>query len=133
MRIALVHRPRYDDWSLPKGKAEPRRDAAGHRRPGGGGGDRVPRRDRPLADHGPYTVIDRIRRRCEYFAARGLGGASRPNKEVDKLEWLPLDQARRQVSYEFDQAVLDTFALQPPTVHAAWCWSGTPGPGIRES
>jgi 8-oxo-dGTP diphosphatase len=42
-----------------------------------------------------------------------MGGLFAPNKEVDQLEWLPVAKAAERMSYEFDQAVLRTFALEP--------------------
>ena len=45
--VLLVHRPRYDDWSFPKGKLDPGELRRGGRRPRGGRGDRSPRPARP--------------------------------------------------------------------------------------
>ena len=117
VRVALVHRPRYDDWSLPKGKAEPGEvppvtaareveEETGFR----------PAIGRCLttvsykANGGPKTV--------QYFAARRMGGIFTPNKEVDRLEWLPAAKAAERMTYEFDQAVLSTFALEPAELSA---------------
>ena len=47
--VLLVHRPRYDDWSFPKGKLEPRRARGGRGGPGGGRGDRPAHPARPAA------------------------------------------------------------------------------------
>jgi 8-oxo-(d)GTP phosphatase len=112
LRIALVHRPRYDDWSLPKGKAEPGEvplvtaareveEETGFRAAIGRSLTTVSYK----VNVGPKTV--------QYFAARRVGGLFTPNKEVDKLEWLPMAKAAERMSYEFDQAVLSTFALEP--------------------
>jgi len=112
IRIALVHRPRYDDWSLPKGKAEPGEVAlvtaareveeeTGFRAAIGRSLTTVSYK----ANGGPKTV--------QYFAARRVGGLFTPNKEVDRLEWLPAAKAAERMTYEFDQAVLSTFALEP--------------------
>ena len=57
------------------------------------------------ANGGPKTV--------QYFAARRMGGIFTPNKEVDRLEWLPAAKAAERMTYEFDQAVLSTFSLEP--------------------
>jgi len=112
VRIALVHRPRYDDWSLPKGKAEPGEVAlvtaareveeeTGFRAAIGRSLTTVSYK----ANGGPKTV--------QYFAARRIGGLFAPNKEVDRLEWLPAAEAAEMMTYEFDQAVLSTFTLEP--------------------
>ncbi|MET0865723.1 MAG: NUDIX hydrolase [Nakamurella sp.] len=112
VRIAVVHRPRYDDWSLPKGKAEPGEVApvtaareveeeTGFRAAIG----RTLTTVSYKANGGPKTV--------QYFAARRMGGLFAPNKEVDRLEWLPIAKAKERMTYEFDEAVLSTFALEP--------------------
>jgi len=112
VRIALVHRPRYDDWSLPKGKAEPGEvppvtaareveEETGFRAAIGRSLTTVSYK----ANGGPKTV--------QYFAARRIGGLFTPNKEVDRLEWLPAAKAAERMTYEFDQAVLRTFSLEP--------------------
>jgi len=112
VRVAIVHRPRYDDWSLPKGKAEPGEvplvtaareveEETGFRAAIGRSLTTVSYK----ANGGPKTV--------QYFAARRVAGLFAPNKEVDKLEWLPAAKAAERMSYEFDQAVLSTFSLEP--------------------
>ena len=42
IEVAVVHRPRYDDWSLPEGQARPGRELGGGRAARGRGGDRLP-------------------------------------------------------------------------------------------
>ena len=113
VRIAVVHRPRYDDWSLPKGKAEagevPPVTAAREVEEETGFRAALGRSLTTVSyatNAGPKTV--------QYFSARRLGGLFSPNKEVDKLEWLPAARAAERMSYEFDVAVLSTFALEPP-------------------
>jgi 8-oxo-dGTP diphosphatase len=49
----------------------------------------------------------------DYWAARALAGAFRPNSEVDELRWLSPAAARDQLSYDFDRTVLDTFVAVP--------------------
>ena len=113
IRIALVHRPRYNDWSLPKGKADSGESApvtawrevweeTGFRSVLG----RALTTVSYAVAGGPKTV--------QYFAARATTGAFAANKEVDKLEWLPAGAARSRMTYEFDKAVLDTFGLERP-------------------
>jgi broad specificity phosphatase PhoE/8-oxo-dGTP pyrophosphatase MutT (NUDIX family) len=108
IRVALVHRPRYKDWSLPKGKARSveaapqtaAREVAEETgfRPAIG---RVLTSVSYQVPAGPKTV--------QYFAARRLAGSFSASKEVDRLEWLPPDEAREKMTYDFDRAVLDTF------------------------
>jgi 8-oxo-dGTP diphosphatase len=112
LKVALVHRPRYDDWSLPKGKAEQGeviqvtaarevQEETGFRAAIGRSLTTVSY----TTSAGPKTV--------HYFAARCMAGFFTPNKEVDRLEWLPIAKAGAAMTYEFDRAVLATFALEP--------------------
>lgn len=113
VRVALVHRPRYDDWSLPKGKAEP------------GESSQVTAWREVWEETGFACAIGRALttvsysvaggpKTVEYFVARSRSGAFAPNKEVDRLEWLPVATARSRMTYDFDKAVLDTFSLERP-------------------
>ncbi|MET3803840.1 8-oxo-dGTP diphosphatase [Nakamurella sp. UYEF19] len=113
IRVALVHRPRYDDWSLPKGKAD-----AGETMP-------MTASREVQEETGFRSVLGRAlttvsysvgggAKTVEYFAARRTTGAFVPNKEVDRLEWLSLSAARAKMTYDFDKAVLDTFSLERP-------------------
>lgn len=113
IRIALVHRPRYDDWSLPKGKARQSENspatAVREVWEETGFSCRLGRALTTVSysvSGGPKTV--------DYFAARSGSGEFTPNKEVDRLEWLAVGVARSRMTYEFDKAVLDTFLLERP-------------------
>lgn len=106
--FAIIHRPKYDDWTLPKGKLDPgeTHEEAALREVaeetgfsaelGAGLGDTV------------YEHADRPKR-VRYWSMRAVGGRFRPNSEVDDLRWVPLDDARRLLSYDRDRAVLDRF------------------------
>jgi 8-oxo-(d)GTP phosphatase len=112
IRIALVHRPRYDDWSLPKGKADPgeaapvtaAREVLEETGFAGAIGRSLTTVSYTVAT-GPKTV--------QYFSARMTGGEFAPNREVDQLEWVPVARAAERLTYEFDHAVVATFALEP--------------------
>ena len=112
--ILLVHRPKYDDWSLPKGKAEPGEPlpVAAAREVLEEGGARLVL-GRRLTDV-RYKVNGRAKR-VSYWSARvtGVDGGAVPNDEVDEVAWLPPDAARAWVSYRQDRAVLDDFASAP--------------------
>lgn len=112
--VALVHRPRYKDWSLPKGKADPGETppVTAHREVWEETGFRVQIGRRLTTVRYVVTAGPKL---VEYFEARAVGGDFVPNREVDKLRWLEPDQARELMSYDFDRAVLDTFERQPVT------------------
>jgi 8-oxo-(d)GTP phosphatase len=113
IETALVHRPRYDDWSFPKGKSMPGehilltavrevQEETGVR----------PALGRRLASQA-YPV-DGQRKRVEYWAARPVSPERfTPGDEVDALAWLPLAAARDRLSYSRDVAVLDSFTAGP--------------------
>lgn len=113
VRIALVHRPRYDDWSLPKGKAE-----AGEVAPVTAAREVQEETGFQAAIGRSLTTVSYTTsagpKTVHYFVARRMGGYFTPNKEVDRLEWLSIPRARSRMSYAFDKAVLSTFALEPP-------------------
>ena len=118
--VAVVHRPRYDDWSLPKGKIDPGEDAP-----------RAASREvaeetgfscvlsRYLAEVA-YSVPSRdggtVEKRVDYFTAAARDGAFQPNEEVDVLRWMSPASARERLSYRHDGRVLDAFERLPTDV-----------------
>jgi 8-oxo-dGTP diphosphatase len=110
VEVALVHRPRYDDWSLPKGKLSRRehplagalRELAEET-----GSAAVP--GRPLGEL-RYPVGDGRPKRVRYWAFRARDGAFRPGAEVDEVAWLGLDEATARLSADHDRPVLERFA-----------------------
>jgi 8-oxo-dGTP diphosphatase len=116
--VAVVHRPRYDDWSLPKGKLFSGEDAAagavrevseetGHMLVLGRRLGEVSYVVLPGAAkrYGPKTV--------EYWAARVTGGQFTGNDEVDQLRWLRPEDATPTLSYPWDRTVLTRFVALP--------------------
>ena len=109
-RVALVHRPRYDDWTLPKGKHEPGEDdiAAALRevREETGFHGRI-ERDLGVVR---YTVEKQgvIRPKVvRYYVMRAAAaGPFLPNDEVDELRWVTREQAAQLLSYARDREVL---------------------------
>ncbi len=105
--VLLVHRPRYDDWTFPKGKAD---------------------EDETDEECALREVHEETGLRCalddeigvtEYVDARGRPKRVRwwrmhaladdgfvPNAEVDELRWLDTDGARALLTYERDLALL---------------------------
>ena len=116
-QVAAVHRPKYDDWSLPKGKCEPGehvlltavREVAEETGIRVILGRRLPSTRYPVATGG-LKVVD-------YWAAKAADvhqAGFTPNDEVDRLDWLDVAAARQRLSYPHDTVVLDEFAAGPP-------------------
>lgn len=114
--IALVHRPRYDDWSHPKGKLEHGESMAAaavreiHEETG------VRARLGPWLRDVRYAVADG-RKLVRYWAAEACShGDFTPNHEVDELRWVTPDAAAELLSYAHDVDVVERFVeLGPPT------------------
>ncbi|MBN9619055.1 MAG: NUDIX hydrolase [Actinobacteria bacterium] len=111
-RVALVHRPRYDDWSLPKGKAHRGEGelAAAVREVHEETGSRVAVSRRLRAVR--YRV-DGADKQVDYWAMRHLGGRFTANDEVDEIAWLAPKAARERLTYDHDRSVLDDFTAVP--------------------
>ncbi|MEX2275817.1 MAG: NUDIX hydrolase [Actinomycetota bacterium] len=110
--IAVVHRPRYDDWSLPKGKLDDgeAHEAAAIREVEEETGLRTELgRELP-----PVEYLDRKGRRkvVRYWVMRPLGGAFIANDEVDELRWLPVAEALDILSYAHDRELVQAFGAQ---------------------
>jgi len=112
-QLVLVHRPRYDDWSFPKGKAERGEHLlrTAVREVAEETGLRVVL-GRPLRPS-LYQVGDRAKR-VNYWAARCTGSDGfLAGHEVDELAWLDLGQVRERLSYERDRTLLEEFESGP--------------------
>jgi len=108
--ILLVHRPRYDDWSFPKGKRD------------GGETDEDTARREVLEETGLAVVLSRELGEARYTDNRGRpkivrywlmtpdaeasGPGFTPNHEVDEVRWCSLDDAAKLLTYEHDRALL---------------------------
>ncbi|TDD79317.1 NUDIX hydrolase [Actinomadura rubrisoli] len=111
--FALVHRPRYDDWSFPKGKVDRGehvlRAAVREIEEETGLLARLGRRLPTVT----YPIGDRTKQ-VEYWAARVTAeGPFTPNDEVDRLVWLPAADAERRLSYRHDLDLLREFLRGP--------------------
>ena len=111
VEVLLAHRPRYDDWTFPKGKPEPGEDLAvtAVREIAEETGLRV-RLGHPLPDTS-YRIADG-RKVVSYWAARTVGPEAEftSNDEVDEIRWLRIGDARQLLTYEHDVELLDAFA-----------------------
>jgi 8-oxo-dGTP diphosphatase len=119
VEVLVVHRPRYDDWTLPKGKLGPGEDYLD-------GALREVREETGLrCIPGPelassaYVDNEGRTKVVRYWAMTVSGGdhggdhrdaGFEPNDEVDEVRWEPLVAARRLLSYPRDRQVLDSLA-----------------------
>lgn len=108
--IALVHRPKYDDWSLPKGKIEEGEThlACAYREAMEETGFE--------AIFGPEIGIAKYLaegtpKEVRYWSARATGDSNGPydTKEVDKVIWLPVSDAKKKVSVDDDREIIKFF------------------------
>jgi 8-oxo-dGTP diphosphatase len=112
VELSVVHRPKYDDWSLPKGKLDEGesfeeaalreveeetglvcrlvRDCGEVSYPVGGGGSKT----------------------VHYWLMEPVGGAFEPGAEIDQMRWLTVDEALRVLSYEEDRAIVRDSSLR---------------------
>ena len=114
-QVLLVHRPRYDDWSLPKGKLEPGEHmlAAAVRevREETGLAVTLGRRLPPVR----YLVAG-LPKRVDYWVAEAPGAAAEfvPNREIDEVAWVPADaSAGTRMTYEHDAVTVAEFLAGP--------------------
>lgn len=107
-QVLLVHRPRYDDWSLPKGKADP---------------GETPEQTalREVEEETGFTcTLTAPAGEVRYVDSKGRPKIVRywhmepartkhefmPNDEVDQLRWCPAHQAAKLLSYDHDRKLL---------------------------
>jgi 8-oxo-dGTP diphosphatase len=110
-RVLVVHRPRYDDWSLPKGKLEPCEtfEQAALREVEEESGLRCELGEE--LDAARYTDHRGRPKVVRYWRMRALGQdhAFEPNEEVDELAWLMPEEAARRLTYEHDRELVARF------------------------
>ena len=107
--VAIIHRPKYDDWSFPKGKIEVGESliACAHRE--------VLEETNLQTEFGPHLG------QVEYFTPDGLKKVTywsakviaekpfRPNTEVDQLKWIPITKVIEVLTNETDKEIFDKF------------------------
>jgi 8-oxo-dGTP diphosphatase len=119
LQVVLVHRPRYKDWSWPKGKLEPGEHvvtAAVREVEEEAGLDVVLGRPLPGLE---YPLADGRLKRVHYWSAQVAGRPDRPAvharppaqhasaDEIDRVRWMDADVARRRLTREDDRVPLD--------------------------
>jgi 8-oxo-dGTP pyrophosphatase MutT (NUDIX family) len=106
LEVVLVHRPQYDDWSLPKGKVDlgESDEAAALRE--------VEEETGLVCELGPElastSYVDKNGRPkvVHYWAMTVLSGAVAGHHEVDDARWVPLPEAKAMLTYPRDVEVL---------------------------
>jgi 8-oxo-(d)GTP phosphatase len=114
--ILIIHRERYDDWTLPKGKVEP--------------GESLPAcAVREVAEETGVTIrlnapLDTIRyeagktgpKKVDWWGGVPLTEVDRaPDAEVDMVSWLPVRAALARLTYAHDHFLVQQHLDQPPT------------------
>ena len=104
--VALVHRPRYDDWSLPKGKLEPGEGFAvgALREIEEETGMRC--RIGPELEPNRYTDHKGRDKLVRWYLMEPLDGSFAPSDEVDELRWLAPAEAAAIVDYDHDRRLI---------------------------
>jgi 8-oxo-dGTP diphosphatase len=111
--VLLVHRPRYDDWSFPKGKRDPgETDEQTALREVAEETGLVCRLGEPLGEiryrdnRGRPKVVRYWTMAPVAHDELGPGGGFTPGDEVDRLRWCAPEEAARLLTYAHDRALL---------------------------
>ena len=110
LKVLLIHRPQYDDWSFPKGKCE-------------SGEDSLACALREVAEEvnvtgvvgselSPTTYVDQRGRdkSVRYWALAYISGDFVVNNEVDAVRWAKVPKAAEMLTYAHDVALLAEFS-----------------------
>jgi len=110
LEVVVIHRPRYDDWSFPKGKVEPgeRDEDAAVRE--------VEEETTIRARRGPELPSTSYRdsagrsKTVRYWAMEADSGEPTPCTEADEARWLSVGDAEGLLTYDRDRALLEALA-----------------------
>ena len=104
-KLAVAHRPRYDDWSFPKGKLDAGEtwEQAALREVE----EEIGLRCR-LGDELPPVAYDveKGHKVVRYWLMEPESGAFEPNEEVDEVRWLSPAEAEQLLTYDHDRALV---------------------------
>jgi 8-oxo-dGTP pyrophosphatase MutT (NUDIX family)/phosphohistidine phosphatase SixA len=114
--IVLVHRPRYDDWSLPKGKLDP-------------GEHELTAAVREVFEETSVEAVPQVRlpsiryltgepgveKTVDFWSMRAVAWTPRPpDDEIEEARWVPAPDAQSALSYAHDRGVVRAFLALPP-------------------
>ncbi|MEV0223411.1 NUDIX hydrolase [Streptomyces sp. NPDC050704] len=106
LEICLVHRPKYDDWSHPKGKLK-----RGELPLAGAVREVAEETGYECAPGPPLATLHYLAngrpKQVSYWAAEVGEGYFVPNREVDRIRWLRVAAARERVTQVRDQELVD--------------------------
>ena len=108
--ILLVHRPKYDDWTLPKGKLSDE-DEAGEAAAVREVEEETGLRCRIRRPVGSTRYVDHRGRDkvTRYWEMEAVGGSFAPNEEVDQVRWLTVHEALDSLSYDHDRTLVQSW------------------------
>jgi len=107
--VLLIHRPRRDDWTFPKGKVEPSEtdEACAVREVEEEAGLRCALGpELPTTSHIDHKGRLKVVR---YWVMHPIGGEAAPHNEVDAVRWLAVVQAYQALTYERDRTLLAAY------------------------
>ena len=107
--VAIIHRPKYDDWSFPKGKVEINESsiACAHRE--------VLEETNIQTEFGAFLgVVEYLtqdgKKRVSFWAAKAITYKDfSPNSEVDQLKWVEVKKVKDLLTLETDKKILAQF------------------------